>query len=218
MSTSDLPPSLVSTSWLFDRLDDPRIRIVEVDEDTSAYRDRGHLPGAVLWDWTGDLQHPTRRDYIDAPGLTALLERSGIGAGDQLVLYGGNHNWFAAYALWLLELRGFGGARLLDGGRSKWESENLPLTSEEPEVEPPTEPVRLAAGRSDVRASRDFVLNGPGRAAFVDVRSAGEFEGTVLAPPHLPQEQPYVGGHIPGAFQRAVGQRRGCRRDVSPGR
>lgn len=191
------PDALVSTDWLAERLDDPRVVPVEVDEDTAAY-DAGHVPGAVGWDWNDDLHHPVRRDYLGPDGLRELLEASGVGDEATVVLYGGNDNWFAAYAYWLLKYRGFDAVRLLDGGRVKWEGEERPLESEVPD------PSRgdlspLPAGRPELRARRDDVLGALGRAGFVDVRSPEEFRGEKLAPDHLPQEQPYVGGHIPGA-------------------
>ena len=189
--------ALVSTDWLAERLEDPTVRVIEVDEDTAAYG-RGHIPGAVGWDWNRDLHHPVRRDYLDRDGIVGLLRDAGVDDDTTVVLYGGNDNWFAAYAYWLLKLRGVGRPRLLDGGRGKWEAEGRPLETEPPRhgdgalSEPGPE-------RPELRAFRDDVLSGLGRSAFVDVRSPEEFRGEKLAPDHLPQEQPYVGGHIPGA-------------------
>lgn len=192
------PDALVSTDWLAERLDDPAVRVVDVDEDTDAYR-RGHIPGAVGWDWNADLHHPVRRDYLGAEGLTDLLEAAGVNDGTTVVLYGGNDNWFAAYAYWLLSHRGFGSLRLLDGGRGKWEAEGRPLTREEPDL--PDGNLSLPDdGSGALRAFRDDVLDGLGEVRFVDVRSPEEYRGEKLAPDHLPQEQPYVGGHVPGAL------------------
>ena len=191
------PDALVSTDWLAERLDDPDVRPIEVDEDTEAYA-RGHIPGAVGWDWEEDLHHPVRRDYLDRESLRELLAAAGVGEDTVVVLYGGNNNWFAAYAYWLLRYRGFDRVRLLDGGRKKWELEERPLVEEVPGLEP-ADPGALGPERPEIRAFRDDVLAKVDEATFVDVRSPEEYSGEKLAPDHLPQEQPYVGGHIPGA-------------------
>ncbi len=192
------PDALVSTDWLEENLTNSDLRIIEVDEDTEAYQ-RDHIPGAVAWNWTEDLHHPLRRDYLDQAGFSQLLAEAGVDDGTQVVLYGGNNNWFAAYAYWLLKYRGFDDVVLLDGGRLKWKIEERPLT---PEI-PSYEPTGFTIGgpeRPELRALRDHVLGSVGEASFVDVRSPEEFSGEKLAPDHLPQEQPYVGGHIPGAI------------------
>ena len=191
------PDSMVGTEWVADHLDDPTVRPVEVDEDTEAYT-KGHIPGAVGWDWTKDLHHGTRRDYLDRGGIQRLLERSGVGDDITVVLYGGNNNWFAAYAYWLLKYRGFDRVKLMDGGRKKWEAEGRPLVAEVPGLSP-AKLTSMGPERPELRALRDEVLAKLGSATFVDVRSPEEFTGEKLAPDHLPQEQPYVGGHIPGA-------------------
>jgi len=188
---------LVTTDWLADRLDDPSLRVIEVDEATEAYEE-GHIPGALAWNWSSDLHHPVQRDYIDRDSLSKLLARSGVDEGTTVILYGGNNNWFAAYAYWLLKYRGFDAVKLLDGGRIKWEREKRPLTTERPEVKP-TDFRVSGAERPELRAFREDVLQAIGRGEFVDVRSPEEFSGAKLAPDHLPQEQPYVGGHVPGA-------------------
>ncbi|MGH7477155.1 MAG: sulfurtransferase [Longimicrobiales bacterium] len=191
------PDALVSTGWLAEHLGDPGVRPVEVDEDTGAYQS-GHIPGAVGWNWKEDLHHGVRRDYIDQGRLRALLEKSGVGDDTTVVLYGGNNNWFAAYAYWLLAYRGFDNVRLLDGGRKKWELEKRQLVTDVPDLAAAT--LRsIRPERPELRALRDEVLDAVGKAKFVDVRSPEEFSGQKLAPEHLPQEQPYVGGHIPGA-------------------
>ncbi len=198
MSTYSNPDALVGTDWLAEHLDDPSIRIVEVDEELSAY-DGGHIPGAIAWNWSKDLHHPVRRDYLDRGELEALLRRSGVPADGHVVIYGGNNNWFAAYAYWILKLRGFDAVRLLDGGRKKWELEERPLTKDVPEVSP-SEVTIGGAERPELRALRDHVISSVGSSTtYVDVRSPEEFSGAKLAPDHLPQEQPYVGGHVPGA-------------------
>jgi thiosulfate/3-mercaptopyruvate sulfurtransferase len=193
------PDSLVDTDWLVANLGDPKLRIVEVDEDTEAYT-RSHIPGAIAWDWSKDLHHPIRRDYLDRGGLEDLLSRSGVDSDTTVILYGGNNNWFAAYAYWLLKLRGFDSVKLLDGGRLKWNVEERETTSDVPSIEKTSFQIS-GAGRPELRALRDEVLQrvADGETTFVDVRSPEEFSGAKLAPDHLPQEQPYVGGHVPGA-------------------
>ncbi|HXV71616.1 MAG TPA: sulfurtransferase [Acidimicrobiia bacterium] len=193
------PESLVSTGWLAEHLSDPYVRIVEVDEDTTAY-ERDHIPGAVAWDWSKDLHHPTQRDYLDKNGLERLLGEAGVTDDTTVVLYGGNNNWFAAYAYWLLKVRGFDNVKLLDGGRLKWNVEDRQKTTEVPEIES-TEFSISGPERPELRVFRDDVLArvAAGSTTFVDVRSPEEFSGAKLAPDHLPQEQPYVGGHVPGA-------------------
>lgn len=194
------PDALVTTDWLQQNLDNPDLRIIEVDEDTDAYN-ASHIPGAIAWNWSQDLHHPVQRDYLDRNGFSALLARSGVGQDTTVVLYSGNNNWFAAYAYWLLRLRGFDSVKLLDGGRKKWELENRPTTADVPDIEA-TGFTISGPDRPELRALRDDVLaraTAAEAASFVDVRSPEEFSGAKLAPDHLPQEQPYVGGHIPGA-------------------
>jgi thiosulfate/3-mercaptopyruvate sulfurtransferase len=192
------PDALVETDWLAERLDDPGIRIVEVDEDLIAYR-KGHIPGAVQWNWFGDLHDPLRRDFVDQAGLADLLGRSGIGGDTTVILYGGNNNWFASYAYWLLKYLGFDRVKLLNGGRQKWELESRELPREESSF-PPASVQLDAPVRVELRALRDEVLTSLGDAGFVDVRSPEEYRGDKLAPDHLPQEQAQVPGHIPGAI------------------
>ncbi|MFP5451784.1 MAG: sulfurtransferase [Thermoleophilia bacterium] len=190
---------LVTTRWVEDHLDDPSYRFVEVDEDTEAYG-QGHIRGAVGWHWRDDLHQVPRREFIDAAGVAALLGRAGVGPGTTVVLYGGNNNWFAAYAYWVLRYRGFDRVVLVDGGRKKWELEGRELVTDVPAITA-ADPGPLGPDRPELRAFRDDVLahiGGDGRT-MVDVRSPAEFSGEVLAPPHLPQEQSQVPGHIPGA-------------------
>jgi len=191
------PDALVTTQWLAEHLDDPDVRPIEVDEDTGLYN-QGHIRGAVGWDWRQDLHHPVNRDYVEKAGLSQLLQQAGVGPGTTVVLYGGNNNWFAAYAYWLMKYRGFDAVKLLNGGRKKWELEHRELTQDSPAVEGIDFSIS-SPDRPELRALRDHVLNSAGSATFVDVRSPQEFSGETLAPPHLPQEQPYVGGHVPGA-------------------
>jgi thiosulfate/3-mercaptopyruvate sulfurtransferase len=192
------PDVLVSTDWLEDHLADPDVRVIEVDEDTSAY-DKGHIKGAVGWNWTTDLHTDVGRDYRDQGGFAELLSAAGVGSETTVVLYGGNNNWFAAYAYWLLKLRGFDDVKLLDGGRKKWELESRELVQAVPTYGP-SDHVLLGDERPDIRALRDEVIGKVGSSTgFVDVRSPEEYRGEKLAPDHLPQEQSQVPGHIAGA-------------------
>jgi thiosulfate/3-mercaptopyruvate sulfurtransferase len=193
MSSND---ALVDTAWAQAHLDDPEVVFAEVDEDVSAY-DKGHLTGAVKLDWKADLQDPVRRDFVDKAGFEALLSAKGIGNDDTVVLYGGNNNWFAAYAYWYFKVYGHADVKLLDGGRKKWELESLPLTEEVP-ARTATSYVAKEPDTS-IRALRDEVATAINRDNLVDVRSPDEFAGRLLAPAHLPQEQSQRPGHIPGA-------------------
>jgi thiosulfate/3-mercaptopyruvate sulfurtransferase len=190
---------LVGTEEVAARLGEEGLRILEVDEDTEAYG-RGHLPGALAVHWRHDLQDPLRRQFIDAEAFAALMDRLGIGNDTPVVLYGGNNNWFAAYAYWYLKYYGHQPVRLMDGGRKKWELEQRPFTTRVPQVAASAGylvkgPVReLRALRGQVEA----MLGRPG-GGLVDVRSPEEYRGELLAPPHLPQEQAQRPGHIPGA-------------------
>ncbi len=193
------PDALVETDWLERNVNDPNIRVIEVDEDTSAY-EKGHIPGSVGWNWTTDLHAPVVRDYVDQAGLSALLQKAGVGADTTVILYGGNNNWFAAYAYWILRYLGFGNVKLLNGGRKKWELESRELTTDAPSHGATDFTVQEPVN-GDFRAYRDHVLDRvqEGEASFVDVRSPEEYRGEKLAPDHLPQEQAQVPGHIPGA-------------------
>jgi thiosulfate/3-mercaptopyruvate sulfurtransferase len=191
------PDALVETEWLEGHLEDPGIRIVEVDEDTTAY-EKGHVRGAVGWNWSTDLHAKVGRDYVSRQELSDLLSRAGVGDDTTVVLYGGNNNWFAAYAYWILKLRGYDNVKLVNGGRKKWELESRELVSDVPSFAP-TGITLTAPEREDIRAMRDQVLSKLGDATFVDVRSPEEYRGEKLAPDHLPQEQAQVPGHIPGA-------------------
>ncbi|MBD0861108.1 sulfurtransferase [Gordonia sp. zg691] len=194
MARSDV---LVSTEWAEQNLNADKTVFVEVDEDTSAY-DGGHIPGAVKLDWKTDLQDPVRRDFIDADQFGALLSERGIANDDTVILYGGNNNWFAAYAYWYFKLYGHNDVKLLDGGRKKWELDGRPLSSD-PVSRPATE-YKAAEPDLSIRAFRDEVIDAIGVKNLVDVRSPDEFSGKILAPAHLPQEQSQRPGHIPGAI------------------
>jgi thiosulfate/3-mercaptopyruvate sulfurtransferase len=187
---------LVDADWVEAHLDDPNVVLVEVDEDTNAY-DKGHIPGAVKINWKEELQDPIKRDFVDRPGLERLLSAKGISNDHTIVFYGGNNNWFAAYAYWYLRYYRHPNVKLLDGGRKKWELDSRQL-SQAPADRAPT---NYVAGEPDpaIRAFRDEVLSAIGERNLVDVRSPDEFAGRLLAPAHLPQEVAQRPGHIPTA-------------------
>lgn len=187
---------LVDGDWLEQHLTAPRVVVIEVDEDTTAHGIT-HIPGAIQLDWRADLQHPARRDVIDQAGFSALLSAKGVANDDTVVLYGGDNNWFAAYAYWYFKIYGHTDVRLLDGGRKKWELEGRPLEST-PVVRAETTYVAEPADLS-IRAFRDDVIAAIGTTPILDVRSPAEFTGEILAPAHFPQEQPQVRGHVPTA-------------------
>ena len=197
MSDYANPDALLSTDWLAGHLEDAAVRIVEVDEDVQAYT-QGHIRNALGWNWSVDLHHPVQRDYIGQEAFSRLLSQAGVDDDITVVLYGGNNNWFAAYAYWLLKYRGFENVKLLNGGRKKWELEGRELTTEVASYEE-TDFRISGPERPGLRALRDEVLAKVSQATFVDVRSPEEFSGEKLAPDGVPQEQPYVGGHIPEA-------------------
>jgi thiosulfate/3-mercaptopyruvate sulfurtransferase len=188
--------SLVDAEWVEAHAGDPGIVLVEVDEDTSAY-DKGHIRNAIKIDWKKDLQDPVRRDFVDRVGFEKLLSARGISNDDTVVLYGGNNNWFAAYAYWYFKLYGHQNVKLLDGGRKKWELESRELTTDVPQR--PATSYQASEQDPALRAKRDEVLDAIGKRNLVDVRSPDEFAGRLLAPAHLPQEQAQRGGHIPTA-------------------
>ena len=194
MTRSDV---LVSTDWAQNNLETPHVVFVEVDEDTSAY-ETGHIPGAVKLDWRTDLQDPIVRDFVDAQQFSKLLSERGISRDDTVVLYGGNNNWFAAYAYWYFKLYGHKSVTLLDGGRKKWELDGRPLSTDS--VSRQATSYRADAPDNSIRAFRDEVIVAIGVKNLVDVRSPDEFSGKILAPAHLPQEQSQRPGHIPGAI------------------
>ncbi len=187
---------LVSTDWVEEHKSDDNLVVVEVDEDTEAYG-RGHIPGAIAWNWRSDLQDPLRRDFISKDDLSALLSRDGIGNDTLIVLYGGNNNWFAAYAYWYLRYYGHENVKLMNGGRKKWELEGRELTDEVPSR--PAATYSAKEPNAEIRAFRDYIRDNLDKVNLVDVRSPQEFSGELMAPPHLPQESAMVPGHIPGA-------------------
>ncbi|MEV6658427.1 sulfurtransferase [Nocardia fluminea] len=194
MARSDV---LVSVDWAEENLNAPGVVFVEVDEDTSAY-EGGHIEGAIRLDWKTDLQDQVRRDFVNQEQFSDLLSARGIANDDTVVLYGGNNNWFAAYAYWYFKLYGHNDVKLLDGGRKKWELDGRPLSRDA--VTRPATQYKAAAPDLSIRAFRDEVIAAIGTKNLVDVRSPDEFSGKILAPAHLPQEQSQRPGHIPGAI------------------
>ncbi|MEX1279242.1 MAG: sulfurtransferase [Acidimicrobiia bacterium] len=192
------PEKLVTTQWVADHADDPNVVIAESDEDVLLYH-TGHIPGAVKLDWHTDLNDEVVRDYLSPEDFAALCSEKGITPDTTVVFYGDNHNWWAAYALWVFELFGHTNTRLMNGGRAKWIEEGRPLTTDAPEVHPAEYPVpvrddtRIRAFRDEVR---EFAAAG---GQLVDVRSPEEFRGEKLHMPDYPQEGVLRGGHIPGA-------------------
>ncbi len=199
------PEALVSTEWVADHGSDANVRLVEVDVDTSAY-ERGHIAGAVGWNWQSQLQQPVRRDLASREDIERLMGESGIGNDATVVLYGDNNNWFAAWAFWQLKYYGHNDVRIMNGGRARWEAEGRPMAADVPCYSA----VSYAAseGNESIRAYRDQVLSlvNEGSISLVDVRSPAEFSGELLAPANLPQEGSQRGGHIPGASNIPWGQ------------
>ncbi|WP_219417604.1 sulfurtransferase [Pseudonocardia nigra] len=194
MSRQDV---LVTADWAEKNLGTDGIVFLEVDEDTTAY-DGGHLPGAVKINWTTDLQDPVRRDIVSKEQFEQLLSTKGVSTDDTVVLYGGNNNWFAAYAYWQFKLYGHADVKLLDGGRKKWELDGRTLTTDIVERTATTYTAKDAD--TSIRAFRDEVVDAIDAKNLIDVRSPDEFSGKILAPAHLPQEQSQRPGHIPSAI------------------
>jgi thiosulfate/3-mercaptopyruvate sulfurtransferase len=193
------PDALVSTEWLAAHLDDPSIVIVESDEDVLLY-ETGHIPGAIKIDWHADLNDAVMRDYVSREQFEALLRSRGIDDSKTVIFYGDKNNWWAAYAFWVFQLFGFANAKLLDGGRLKWEQEGRPMTTDAPAARARSSYVakerndaRIRAFMSDVRSHVDA------KKRLVDVRSPDEYSGKKLHMPEYPQEGAMRGGHIPGA-------------------
>lgn len=191
------PEVLVSTEWVAAHLNDPTVRVVEVDVDTTAY-DQGHLSGAIGWNWQTQLQDELRRDLTTKQGFDELCGRSGIANDSTVIVYGDNNNWFAAWAFWQFKYYGHGDVRVMNGGRKKWIEEKRPLSTDPPKLTPTT--YKAKDPDTSIRAKRDevFALLGKATHNLVDVRSPDEFTGKIIAPPGLP-ETAQRAGHIPGA-------------------
>jgi thiosulfate/3-mercaptopyruvate sulfurtransferase len=192
------PEVLVSTDWVAQNQNNPNLRLVEVDVDTTAY-DQGHIPGAVGWNWQTQLQDNIRRDLIERSALEKLLGESGISNDTTIILYGDNNNWFAAYAFWQLKYNGHKDVRLMNGGRKKWVEEKRPLTTEAAKVRPAN--YRVSGTDESIRAHKEevaAVVEGRNKGHLVDVRSVDEFTGKIIAPPGM-SETAQRAGHIPTA-------------------
>jgi thiosulfate/3-mercaptopyruvate sulfurtransferase len=188
--------SLVSTDWVEENISNPNVVFIEVDEDTSLY-EKGHIKGAITFHWREDLQDGLIRDLISKERFEQLLSKNGIEHDTTVVLYGGNNNWFASYALWYFRLYGHHDVRLIDGGRKLWELQGRELTTEIP-IRTATHYVAKDRD-NNIRAFRDQVISAIGGKNIVDVRSPQEFSGELAAPAHLPQEAGQIKGHIPTA-------------------
>ncbi|MFO7321460.1 MAG: sulfurtransferase [Chloroflexota bacterium] len=201
------PDVLVSTDWVAEHLNDPNVRLVESNEDPLLYAS-GHIPNAVQVDWTTDLNDQVRRDYLDKERFEKLMSRLGISNDTTVVFYGDKNNWWATYAFWVFQLFNHRNAKIMDGGRMKWEREGRPLTREVPQF-PPTQYTAPERNDAEIRAFRDQVLaHLESGKPLVDVRSPAEYSGEKLHMPEYPQEGALRGGHIPGAknvpWSRAV--------------
>ena len=192
------PEVLVSTDWVAEHLNDPKVRIIESNEDPLLYAS-GHIPGAVQVDWTSDLNDQIRRDYLNKQGFEALMSRIGVTLGTTVVFYGDKNNWWATYAFWVFQLFGHDNAKVMDGGRAKWEREERPMTREVPQYSP-THYTARERNDTEIRAFRDQVLaHSQAGKPLIDVRSPAEYSGEKLHMPEYPQEGALRGGHIPGA-------------------
>ncbi|MGP8072699.1 MAG: sulfurtransferase [Thermoplasmata archaeon] len=196
------PEVLVENDWMAAHLNDPKVRIVEVDYDPAANYELGHLPGSVLFDWRKDINDPVARDILSAEAFGHLFSRAGVEDGTTVVLYGDFNNWFAAFAYWVFTYYGAKNLKLLNGGRKKWIAEDRPLTKDAPKVTPS----KHAPGQADpkLRAYLDDVRKAlpevkAGKCSLVDVRGPKEFSGEITAPPEYPTEHAQRGGHVPGA-------------------
>jgi thiosulfate/3-mercaptopyruvate sulfurtransferase len=193
------PESLVSTDWVAEHLTDPKVRIIESNEDVLLY-DTGHIPGAVHVDWRKDLNDQTVRDYIDPEGFSKLAESIGITSETTLVFYGDKSNWWACYALWVFTLFGHKDLRIVNGGRDKWIAEGRPVTKEKPQYPATKYPTPSGRKDNEIRAfQQDALAQSKAGKPLIDVRSPGEFKGEITHMPEYPQEGVLRGGHIPGA-------------------
>jgi thiosulfate/3-mercaptopyruvate sulfurtransferase len=192
------PDVLVSTDWVEQHLNDPKVRIIESNEDTLLYAS-GHVPGAVHVDWTSDLNDQVRRDYITRDGFAALMSKIGATNDTTIVFYGDKNNWWACYAFWVFQLFGHTNAKVMDGGRLKWEKEKRAMSRDVPSY-PKTQYKANERADAPHRAFRDEVLQHlQQQGQLVDVRSPEEYAGTRMHMPDYPNEGALRGGHIPGA-------------------
>jgi thiosulfate/3-mercaptopyruvate sulfurtransferase len=193
------PESLVSTDWVAEHLTDPKVRIIESNEDVLLY-DTGHIPGAVHVDWRKDLNDQTVRDYIDPEGFSKLAESIGITPETTLVFYGDKSNWWSCYALWVFSLFGHKDLRIVNGGRDKWIAEGRPVTKEKPQYPATKYPTPSGRKDNEIRAfQQEALAQSKAGKPLIDVRSPGEFKGEITHMPEYPQEGVLRGGHIPGA-------------------
>jgi thiosulfate/3-mercaptopyruvate sulfurtransferase len=198
MASYSSPEVLVETDWVKQNLGKPGIKLVEIDVDTKAY-DAGHIPGASGFNWQTQLQEQLPRDIISKEGFEKLVGGAGISPNDSVVIYGDNNNWFAAYGFWLFKMYGHRAVRLMNGGRVKWLNEaDKPLVTDK--VSPTPVAYRVGQTHFELRALLPEVREASSRRTqnLVDVRSADEFTGKVIAPPGM-TETAQRGGHIPGA-------------------
>jgi thiosulfate/3-mercaptopyruvate sulfurtransferase len=198
MSNYANPDVLVSTDWVAEHLNDPKVRLVESNEDVLLYS-TGHIPGAIHIDWQSDLNDPVMRDYISPEKFAALMSRHGITPDTTVIFYGDKNNWWATYAFWVFQLFGHTNAKVMDGGRMKWVEEKRELSTDVPSYSASNYPVPTRDD-SKIRAFREDVLQHiAAKKPLVDVRSPGEYKGELLHMPNYPQEGAQRGGHIPGA-------------------
>ena len=193
------PETIVETGWVADNLDTENLRLVEADVDTTAY-DQGHIPGAVGWNWTTQLNDRLTRDILNKEQMQRLLGESGIGRNTTVVLYEDNNNWFATYAFWQMKIYGHRRLKMMNGGRQKWIDEGRPNNTDAADVQ--RRVYRASNADTSIRATREYVIDTAStrnNIGLVDVRAPAEFSGELLAPANLPQEGSQRGGHIPGA-------------------
>lgn len=195
----------MDTQWAEDHLKDPKVRIAEVDYDSSSNYKLGHIPGSVLFDWKKDINEPVRRNILTRRAFEELLQKAGINNDTTLVLYGDFNNWFAAFAFWVFKYYGYKDIRIIDGGRKKWLIEDRPISKDIPQYAKGNF-IAVSDADDSIRALFGYVretLGNKGASSntveLVDVRSPKEFTGEILAPPEYPTEHAQRGGHIPGA-------------------
>jgi thiosulfate/3-mercaptopyruvate sulfurtransferase len=193
------PEVLVDTQWVEDHLNDPKVRVAEVDYDPTANYKLGHVPGAVLFDWKEDINDPLTRNIFSKQSCEDLMKRAGINNDTTLILYGDFNNWFAAFAFWVFKYYGYNDVRIMNGGRKKWLEEDRPLSKDVPKY--PIGNFKTAEPDNSIRVFLNYVRDsiGSGQKVLIDVRSPKEFTGEILAPPEYPTEHAQRGGHIPGA-------------------